>query len=584
MTSIKELDFQLIKAQLRDHLRTQEQFKDYDFDGSNLSILLDVLAYNTYQNNFYGNMLFSEMFLDSAQLRNSVVSHAKELNYLPRSIKAAKAIVTVNMTIPNTNDSEVLIPKGTKFTSVIQGQSFIFSTRRPYYAQRVSGTQRFEAKCIDIYQGFEVSERHYLTSTNLGVTITNEDVDTDTIAVSVAENSTPISYEHKRSIYSLGPTDRVFFVEIGVDGKYTIQFGGNKYGYQPLRSQELTLTYAISDGETANGASVFTTAELPGTVVTTISVAAGGSDRESLEEIRFNAPKSLQTQERAVTSSDYRSLLLQRFTQLAAVSVFGGDELEPPRYGKVAIAMNLNGNVLASDSFKSEVLDYLSDKVPVSIKPIFINPEFMYVHLDVKAYYNPNQTTTTDTDLKASIKKMIMQFNDTTDFGRSLQQSDISDYVTESNSAVKGASVILKPIIEFSPQLGIVQNLTLDFKTQLRQPYPFDSSKPNSAYTPAVKSSVFIYNGSEAIMHDDGLGNLKILSTNKQSTMILNQSAGVVDYELGRVRLSSLIFDGFEGNTIRLTASTEEQSIFSPKNRLLAIKESDINLTLKRTS
>lgn len=584
MTSIKELDFQQSKAQLKAFLKTQEQYKDYDFEGSNLSVLLDVLAYNTYQNAFYGNMLFSEMFLDSAQLPNSVISHAKELNYLPRSIKAAKAVVTVNIYAPNNGANEFSIPKGTRFFGMRNGSQIIFTTRKPYTATRVSNSTRYEAKCIDIYQGMEVTETIHIGALYEPIPITNETIDTDTLTIRSSSGGVVQYYNRRDTIHGALSNDAVFYIEPSTDGRYSVVFGGNKYGKNPSNAEELAAIYAISDGAAANGVSEFTSPDIQGAVVTTISSASGGSDRETIDEIRFNAPKMYQTQDRAVTAEDYMILLKQRFSQISAISVYDGSNLNPPRHGRVAIAVNLKGDIYASDSFKSEVLNYLQDKIPVAISPVFVNPEFVYVHVDANLTYDYTRTRSTETDMRQLAMNSITSHNSLSEFGFTLRQSNITKLLDNIDTSILGSSISLKPMMEFSPEIGIVQNASFDFRAALRKPYPLDVTKPLSDYTPAIKSSTFTYGDANAFIQDDGNGVLKIFGVSATTSVvnILQQAAGFVDYETGLVRISSLIFDGYEGDAISITANIRDFDITSPKNRILVIRDKDVAINIKR--
>ena len=305
--NISELDFEAVKSQFKDYLRSQTQFKDYNFEGSNMSVLLDVLSYNTYQNNFYSNMAINEMFLDSAVLRNSVVSHAKELNYLPRSRRSAKAVVKVTITDTSSSGQTITIPQYSPFTSKFNGENFEFVTNEAYVAKKTA-PNTFVAESVEIFEGqmlasFEREGFFVDEDGILRVTLSNENADTDSIAVFVDAEATEDEnvFARKNDIFGVGPTDKVFYIEPYIDGRYTVYFGNNVFGFQPQEFEDIRVRYRITSGTEGNGAFLFSLQTTYGTaVVETLEIAANGSERESMESIRYFAPKSLQIQERAV--------------------------------------------------------------------------------------------------------------------------------------------------------------------------------------------------------------------------------------------------------------------------------------------
>jgi phage baseplate assembly protein W len=327
---ITELDFFQAKNQLKEFLRNDPsgRFRDIDFEGSNMSVLLDVLAYNTYQNNFYTNMAISEMFLDSAQLENSVVSHAKELNYLPRSAKSAKAVVNVTIQDPSNANSSITIPEGTRFTTNQGGDRFNFFTNETYVARRVGGS--FIAENVEIFEGELIEEGFIVTGDRKSIRLINNNIDIASIKVfeNFDEPLDRIEYTFRNDIFGVGPDDPVFYIEPSFDGTYEILFGNNRFGREPAQNVQITVLYRVASGTAANGACRFTGTIRRSTAdrdtltntVTTISNAVGGAEKESLEDIKFFAPRSIQVQERAVTERDYEILLKQRFNEIQDIS------------------------------------------------------------------------------------------------------------------------------------------------------------------------------------------------------------------------------------------------------------------------
>ena len=589
-TPITELDFFAIKEQFKDYLRSQTAFKDYNFEGSNMSVLLDVLAYNTFQNNFYTNMAISEMFLDTAQLKNSVISHAKELNYLPKSSKSARALVRVTFTDTN-GPATIAIPVGTKFISSIGGNSFNFINEQVFLARKtaVSGTSAtYVADNVEIFEGeifknFE-QEGYFVEDSSFRCVLSSDAVDVSSIRVYMDDGE--IEYVYRNDIFGVQPDDKVFYVEPHFDNKYAVVFGRNVFGMQPDPNEVLQIKYRVCSEDEPNGASKFTTNFKPGARVDTIEAAAGGAKRENLESIRFFAPKSIQIQERAVTSSDYEILLKQRFNDIQAISVYGGEELEPPQFGKVAISVVLSGNRDISDSKKNEFKKYLGDKTPLTIEPIFVSPEFMYVDAEINVYYSFKQTTKNESQLEELIRNTIQAYNSNNlnIFGSTLRASKLSGNIDDTDDAILSNNLDLRAIIEYSPPLLLPQNPTFKFGSALIKPYPLVLSNGFADFKPSIKSSVFSYSGVCSVLQDNGAGVMQIITSDTTNTRVLNADAGTVDYNTGTVSLVNFTTDGYAGSAIKIFAKKKEADIIAPKNRLLQLRDEDIRIIFNEVS
>lgn len=577
---LNKLDFGQTKESLKDFLRSQDKFKDYDFDGSNLSVLLDVLAYNTYQNNFYANMVASEMFLDSAKLYSSVVSHSKELNYLPRSAKSANSVVTLS--IPANGLTEQVVPAGTVFTTPGQNRSYQFVNRSAIIAKTVAGSTRLEAKCFTIHQGVPTTESFFVKTGGSSYPLSNSDIDTDSIRVFVEESGVSQEYLKTNDIYSSATDSRAFFLEMDYAGRYCVLFGKDTFGREPAIGSKLKVTYDLCVGDLANGISQFT-CQLPFSVVTVINKSAGGVSKETIDQIKFNAPKSIQHQERAVTARDYINLLKQRFPQIKSISVFGGEELAQQQHGGVAISVNLFGNKKISTSFRGEILSYLSDKMPIALRAIFVDPDFMYVRPNIKAIYDQNKTAKSADQLSDEIKTSVLNFSDTklSDFGSSFYQSEISDTIMLSVNNLLGLSVDFELIVDFSPVAGVYSAPSFRFGCPLIKPYAFDEKKGIENYQPAVKSTQFLYDGVEGFIQDNGSGQLQILSVFATNIVILKAYAGTVNYETGEVKLVNTLIDSYQGGSIKIIAKPELENIKAPKERILSIREEDITVDIR---
>jgi len=378
--SLTSLDFDTIKNTFKSYLRGQDRFKDYDFDGSNMAVLLDLLAYNTFHQGFYLNMVGNEMFMDSAVLRDSVVSHAKELNYVPRSFKSAEAIINLTITSQNVNTTSLTIPKGYTFSSNFFNQLYTFSVAENI---TVNGFGTFNIPNLKIYEGIYLKDTYvYASGNNQRNLISNKNVDISSLSVTVIEDTgaTIHTYTRASSLFNLDSSSKIYFVQGAESDSYEIVFGDGITGRKPKENSVVVIEYRISNGELPNGCNSF----IPDTtidgqndiVVVTESPANAGSISESIESIKFNAPRYFTTQERAVTTEDYETLLKINFPEVNAVTAFGGEDLDPPQYGKVFIAVDLVDVDGLPDIKRTEYFRFLRPRSPVTIEPVFVNPEY----------------------------------------------------------------------------------------------------------------------------------------------------------------------------------------------------------------
>ncbi len=588
--NISELDFDAVKTQFKQYLQSQTQFKDYNFEGSNMSVLLDVLSYNTYQNNFYTNMAVNEMFLDSAVLRNSIVSHAKELNYLPRSRRSAKAIVKVTITDENAEGQSITIPQYSPFTTIYNGENFEFVTNQTYVAKKTA-PQTFVAENVEIFEGqmlasFEREGFFVDDDGILRVTLSNENADTESISVFVDAEATENEnvFLRKNDIFGVGPTDKVFYIEPYIDGRYTIYFGNNVFGFQPEEFEDIRVRYRIPSGTEGNGAFSFSLPTTYGSaVVETIQAASNGAERESMESIRYFAPKSLQIQERAVTTSDYEILLKSNFPEIQSVAAYGGEDLEPPQFGKVAISVYLGQNQTSlSTTLSNTYIDYLKDRSPLAIEPVFVPSKFIYGCTTVDVTYNPKLTSKSEGDLDVLIRDAIKLYSDTylDDFNTFARISKIATSIDALETAIIGTSISIMPYIEYSPALGIALNPSFKFEAALVKPYPFDTADGFNDYKPAIKSGVYTLNGTDVYLQDDGRGNIQVIANDIANPKVIKPIVGSVNYTTGEVNLVGFIANSYIGAGIKIMANTISNDIKAPSGRIFGIKNSDVTIKL----
>jgi hypothetical protein len=582
-TPIAELDFNLIVDQLRAFLQGQERFKDYDFSGSNMSVLLDVLAYNTYQNNFYTNMVASEMFLDSARTESSVMSHAKELNYLPRSRMSARAEINLTITADRAVHGESLIlPAGQRFTAQQAGQSFTFSTITAQVAYQRPDSDVYVAKCVPIYEGEFVEEQFIITSTKSTYELSNTGVDISSLEMT-AENGD--KYRRMTSIYGVVPMDRVFYVEPSLMNGYKVEFGRDRFGRQPAPGEKFTIRYRVCSGDAANGAAKFSIqSPMYPTLITVVSPAIGGAEKESISDIKFFAPKSVQAQERAVTARDYEVLLMSRFgnSMIKSISVYGGEQMDPPRYGRVAISVQPVNGSFVTDTMRSQINEFLADKTPIPIRPIIIEPMYMFVEMGISARVRNSSMTKSKSELNAEIKNVVAAYADVemNRFSGSLNVSKLSSAIDGSDTAILGSTITATPYVEYVH--GLVASTIspqFNFNMALRKSViPADVTNA-SAYQPAIKSSVYTVDGIDVFFQDDGKGNLATYSA--MTKQILNPTVGTVDYATGIVRLINFNVDVTVAPRVKIYAFPEDMNFTSPKDRIVQVRSADVKVTIQ---
>jgi hypothetical protein len=571
-TKFTELDFNQIKTNLKEYLRGQDRFKDYDFEGSNMSVLLDILAYNTYQNNFYTNMAISEMFMDSAQLRDSVVSHAKGLGYLPRSRKSARALVNVRVAAPSTAVS-VTIPRKTRFTAVCGNQVYTFYSDATVSVEPVNGVFTYTA--LPIYEGRYVTELFDVTEDNQSFELSNATVDIDSIKVYVRDtdeaSSTRTEYLRKQNLFGVATSDQVFYVEASFDDKYKIEFGRDLFGAQPVVGNVVEIEYRTCLADEPNGANNFSPATtINGYTATVISntVAEGGAERETKESIQFFAPKALQIQERAITEADYRILLKNRFSEINAVSVYGGEELDPPRYGRVAVAVDIAGTDGISTTLQSKYSDFLKDVSPLSIEPIFVSPQYMYVQLNTKVYYNLNKSALTTTEIRTKALDAIANYsiNSLSDFGKTYRHSKLTAAIDDADANIVSNETTARLVLTDQPVLNTTRSYELKFNNPIS----------------AVTSSAFVTsNGNTAVLKDNGSGVMQIVRSGTGDTVVYNSNIGTVDYTTGLVMLNNFGVQSYTGSELQILATPTNLDVYSPKDRVVRIRSTDVTISVQ---
>lgn len=479
---ISEVDFDSIKTNLKTFLRNQSEFSDYDFEGSAMNILLDVLAYNTHYMAYYLNMTANEMFLDTAQLRNSVLSHAKLLGYIPRSRTGSSAEVNVQVTPPPGDATTTLtLPRYTKFFSeAIDSVNYNFVTLDSYTTTKTAANT-FLFSNVAIKEGETVSFQFLQDQNNprQRFSIPSDSVDTSTLTVVVqtsVSNTSQDTYTLADDLTELNGDSKVYFLDETENGTYTLYFGDNTFGKSLSNDNIIFLTYVDTNGSAANKANVFTLAAPVGgfsnTQVFTVSKAAAGSDRETIEDIKFRAPIYYTTQNRAVTKNDYSLLLKRDYPNIESISIWGGEEYDPPQYGKAFISIKpTEGFSLTSSQKLSIINDVIKTRSILTVTPEIIDPDYLYLRLAIDVYYDPSKTTRTADEIKTIVRQTVLNYRDTNlnTFNSVFRNSKLQYAIDQSEKSITSNDVDVFMIKQIQLNNGIQQNYEVDFFSPLNR-------------------------------------------------------------------------------------------------------------------
>lgn len=586
--NLVNLDFAELRQSLLTYLKEQDLFKDYDFTGSNMSVLLDILSYNTYHNAFYLNMIGNEMFLDSALMRDSIISHAKELNYIPRSFKSAKAVVDIDVQA-NSSTTFIQIPKNTQFSSTVGANTYLFTTNKTL-TNTTSNNNIFSFKDVEIYEGVYSVESFVLDTSqeNQRFIIQNQLVDTDSITVVVSEDNTADVYEKKTSLLDLNETSKVFFVQACENDRYEILLGNGIIGYKPKNGATIIVEYRASSGELPNGAYDFqNTRSINGfsnVTVSTVYSASAGSIYETLESIKYNAPRHYTTQERAVTAFDYEILLQQQFPEINALAVYGGETVSPPVYGKVFIAADLIGFDGIPDYKKKEFASWLKNKTPLTIEAQFVDPQLVYGKVEAVIKYNANVTDLSPDDISSRVVSAIMTFNSSnySKFNSKVRQSKLLKVVDDAHSSIVSSYVEILPYVKLKPTLGQISSYTIDFKVPINNNLP-QLSNVFAANTERILSSgKFIFDGKVCELSDDNNGSVYIISLVGTNYKMIRK-VGTIDYNLGRVVLNNINISSIVGGSseLKVYIYSEDSNFDFTQNVYFEIKEDDVVVSVE---
>ena len=588
---VTEFDFDDVKDNLKTFLGAQTEFTDYDFEGSGMSALLDVLAYNTHYLGFNANMLANEMFLDSSSLRSSVVSHAKTLGYVPTSARASKATVDVTL---NTNDTSATMPAGTVFNTTVDDVSYQFSTISDVTKSNTGNTIPFVG--VDIYEGSFITTRYTVDSSDVDqrFIITDNRADTTTLTVKVQTSSTDSSsntFTEATDITQVTTGSNVYFLQEVEAGLFEVYFGDGIIGTALSDDNIVILTYVVSNKTAANGAAIFTNsaaiASVTDIAVATSATSTAGSEPESISSIKYNAPLDFASQGRCVTSEDYKVFAKKYFPNTQSVQVFGGEVgsfdtslgvVDTPEYGKVFISIkSTTGNALTATE-KSQLVVDLAPFTVASITPVIVDVQTTKLILQIVFKFDSSKTTQTASTLETSIFNTLTTFNSNSlgQFEGVFRHSKITGLIDGTDNSITGNITNVTMAHDLSPTIGTATSYTIPFNNKFYNPH----DGHNSGMGGVISSTGFKISGdtiNDMFFDDNGSGVLRLYYLVAGVRIYQDLTAGTVDYVAGKIVINSINIitissvDGAASSIIRITATPDSNDIVPVRNQLLEI-------------
>ena len=580
--TVSDLDFINIKQNLKSFLQSQSQFQDYDFEGSGLSILLDILSYNTHYMAYLANMSTNELYLDSADIRNNIVSLAKMIGYTPSSPRAPRA--AINVVVNNGSGTSITMAKGTTFSTSVNDTTYQYITNDDITTTPKDGVFTFSN--VSIFEGTLVKFKYTVDETDVDqkFIIPSANADTSTLKVSVqnsVSDTTTNTYTLSSGFTGVGSDSKVYFIQETTDGKFEVYFGDGVTGKKLDTGNLITLEYIVTNKTDSNGAKTFA---LQGSVggftdvsITTNSVSQGGAEAEDNESVKFNAPLNFAAQDRAVTTTDYETLVKNIYPNALSVSAWGGEDDETPRYGIVKIAIKPGSGSTLTDQTKLDIVNGLKPFNVASVKPEIVDPETTSVLLTTNAKYDAKATTKSKDTLKSDIISTITNYNTGTlqKFDSVFRHSKITGLIDDTDASILSNITTLKIRKSFSPSIAASAAYNVYFRNALYNPH----SGHNMASGGILSSTGFKVTGSDAeqFLDDDGNGNVRRFFLVSGVKTYANNTQGTIDYATGQVTLNSLNIASI--SNIRGAASTVvEVTVVPASNDVVPVRDQIVEI------
>ena len=589
---ISAVDFDQIKANLKTFLQNQVEFQDYNFEGSGFSILLDLLAYNTHYLAYNANVVANEMYLDSADLRNSIVSLAKMLGYTPTSPRAP--IANLDILINNASGTSITMDKGTVFNTSVNGISYQFITNADATITPSNGVYRFSN--INVYEGSSVTYKYTVDSSDPDqrFVINSARADTSTLKVKVQNSisdSTTATYNLATGYTGLDNTSKVYFIQEVEDNKFEVYFGDGVIGKSLDDGNIVILEYIVTNKTEANGASTFTLSGSVGgfsdVTITTNSSAQGGSDGQSKESIRFNAPLQYARQDRAVTTSDYETLVQELYPNAQSVSAWGGEDDETPVYGVVKIAIKAASGSTLTNATKESIVTQLQRYNVASVRPVIVDPETTSIILTSNVKYDERATTKTADTLKSEITTAITNYNTSTlqKFDSIFRHSKVTGLIDDVDTSILSNVTSLLIRKTFTPTLSASTRYDIYFRNGIYNPHAGHKSGTGGVITTSgfkVPNDTNVY-----FLDDDGNRNIRRYYFVGSVRTYANNTQGTVNYATGQITINSLTvasvenIRGASSSVIEITVEPASNDIVPVRDQILDIDTANSTITVE---
>ena len=590
---ISELDFENIKSSLKRFLSNQTQFKDYDFEGSSMAVLLDLLAYNTHYLAYNANFVANEMFMDTAQLRSSVASLAKLVGYTPNSARAP--IADLKLVINDATGSTVTIPAGTKFSSSIDGLTYTFVTIGDHVVQPVDGV--YTAQSLNVYEGTYVSYNYTFDSTDIDqrFLIPSDRADSTTIKVAVqnsASDVTTATYNKATSITELNGDSKVYFLQEAEDGQYEIYFGDGVIGKKLADGNIISISYVVTNKTEANAATTFS---LQGSIsgftdvtITVNSSAQGGAEPESLQSIKTSSANFYASQDRAVTVEDYKTKTKQLYANVQSVSAWGGEDNDVPFYGRVYISILPTSGSNLTESTKSRIITDLKKYSVASVTPVIVDPEITNIILRSSIKFDAGATTKVADAIKSDVITTITNYNANTlqSFDNMFRHSKVIGLIDDTDESILSNVTTVQLRKSFTPTIGSSQKYSIAFSNALYNPHSGHASDGGGI----LSSSGFKIDGNTTdvfYLDDDGNGNVRRYKMDGSARSYANATQGSIDYSSGLVEVNSLNVSNIENirgaasTVIEITVKPNSNDIVPIRNQVLDIDVANSSVTVE---
>lgn len=571
---VSDLDFDSIKTNLIEFLKTKPGFTDYDFDGSGLSVLIDLLAYNTHYEAVIANQVMNELTIDTARNRNIVALHAKRLGYTPRSAKASRTTVNLEVLNPIGSPATLTLGRGAQFSATVDNDTFVFTTIEPRTIARTNNRYIFDN--LELVQGTPKTFRYIVDASSKAFAIPDEMVDTDNLRVFVQvsrTNTARTEYFKADRLSSVKSDSNAYFLQMNAQGYYEVAFGDGIFGIKPSIDNVIVLEYLVTSGSSANGISKIAFADFVegngNVILTQLASTSGGADPEDIDSIRFNAYRSTMTQDRAVTELDYADIISSIFP-VDAISVWGGETNDPPIYGKVFVAIKpVDSETVLTETDKNYITQTIKNtKSVVTVKPEFVDVDYLYIEPTIVVYIDDTKINTTDGYIKTLTIEKVKDFSkdQLEKFKRIFRFSKFVSAIDSVDTSVISNITSIKISKRFVPITGVVDSWKINFN--------------NPIASGTLTSTAFRMQGSDVDLYlndSNGVISASYIEDNVRKTF--NSNIGSLNYTTGVLSINSAMFEAFSGSYISISCIPASPDIVSVRNMIAMIDKDKISVS-----